>query len=58
MGQREEAAVGRLGGQRGRRGPALVQEVWVEPKSATRWQRGRIAAISQSRLLDNQLTVL
>lgn len=58
MGQREEATVGWSGGWWGRRLAALVQKVGVEPEAAARRQQGGVAAVGQSRFLDNQLTVL
>lgn len=52
MGQGEEASVG------GIRGAGLVEEVWVEPKAAARGEGGGVTVGVESRLLDDQLTVL
>lgn len=52
VGKGEEASVGAI------RGTALVEEVWVEPKTAAWREGGGVTVGVEERLLDDRLTVL
>lgn len=52
VGKGEEASVGAI------RDTALVEEVWVEPKTAAWREGGGVTVGVEERLLDDQLTVL